>query len=83
MSQKPPELWELIGMIQRYYIEIVKRILKLGIDVVTFGDNLGLQNRMPISSAKFRKFIFLLTGRYSHMLDLMVFMLDFILMVIF
>jgi len=53
-----PQLFELIDLITEYNLEIVKRVLKMGVDVVAFGDDLGLQDRMPISPKLFRKYIF-------------------------
>lgn len=56
--KEPPQLWELIEILTEYNLELVKRILKLGVDMITFGDDLGLQDRMPISPRIFRKYIF-------------------------
>ena len=56
--KEPPELQKLIDILTEYNLEIVKRIVKMGVDVVTFGDDLGLQNRMPISPKSFRKYVF-------------------------
>jgi uroporphyrinogen-III decarboxylase len=55
---EPPELYELIEKLTNYNLELIDRVIKLKPDVVSFGDDLGLQDRMPISEKKFRKFIF-------------------------
>lgn len=57
--KKPPQIYELIDALTEYNLELVKRVLKFkGIDVVCFGDDLGCQDRMPISPKTFREFIF-------------------------
>jgi len=53
-----PRLQELIDIVTRYNLDLVKRLVGMGVDVVSFGDDLGLQDRMPISQTKFRKYIF-------------------------
>ena len=52
-----PELEELIGIVEGYWFEVVKRWVELGVDVVGFGDDLGLQHALPISPAAWRKYI--------------------------
>ena len=54
----PPGLEKLIDMLTEYNLALVRRLLKLKVDMISFGDDLGLQDRMPISRATFRKFIF-------------------------
>ncbi|RLF35078.1 MAG: hypothetical protein DRN03_05765 [Thermoplasmata archaeon] len=57
--KKPPQLYELIDMLTEYNLELVKRLLKFNkVDVVSFGDDLGCQNGMPISPKIFKEFIF-------------------------
>jgi hypothetical protein len=56
--KKPPQLYELIGIVTEYNEALVDRILKLGVDAINFGDDLGCQDRMPISKKTFREFIF-------------------------
>ncbi len=48
----------LIDLLTEYNLELVKRIIRLGVDVVSFGDDLGTQNRMPISPTLFRRYIY-------------------------
>ena len=56
---KPPEIYELIEKLTEYNFELVKRFLKFnGIDFFSFGDDLGLQDRMPISPKTFKEFIY-------------------------
>ncbi|MEM2794967.1 MAG: uroporphyrinogen decarboxylase family protein, partial [Thermofilaceae archaeon] len=57
--RKPPQIYELINTLAEYNLELVDRLLKYpGVDVVSFGDDLGTQTRMPISPSMFREFIF-------------------------
>lgn len=57
--RKPPEIYELVEMLTEYNLELVRRFLRFGkIDMFSFGDDLGMQNRMPISPSAFREFIF-------------------------
>ncbi|RLE82115.1 MAG: hypothetical protein DRJ51_02205 [Thermoprotei archaeon] len=51
-------IWKLIDILTEYNVELVKRILKLDVDLVGFGDDLGTQDRMPISPTMFRKYIY-------------------------
>ncbi|MEM3415671.1 MAG: uroporphyrinogen decarboxylase family protein, partial [Thermoproteota archaeon] len=55
---EPTGLEKLIEIVTNYNLALVERIAKLNVDIVTFGDDLGLQDRMPISEKTFRKFIF-------------------------
>lgn len=58
MVSEPPQLYRLLDMLVDYYLELVERIVKLKPDIVYFGDDLGLQDRMPISPARFRKIMY-------------------------
>lgn len=56
---KPPQIYELVEALTEYNLELLKRLLKIsGVDVVSFGDDLGTQTRMPISPATFREFVY-------------------------
>ena len=57
--KRPPQIYELIEALTEYNLELVERLLRFRrIDVFSFGDDLGLQDRMPISPEKFKEFIF-------------------------
>lgn len=57
--RRPLQLYELIDMLTEYNLELVKKFLEFGkVDLVSFGDDLGCQDRMPISPKTFREFIF-------------------------
>ncbi|MEM4461555.1 MAG: uroporphyrinogen decarboxylase family protein [Candidatus Bathyarchaeia archaeon] len=51
-------LYKLIGILEEYYMELARRIARLKPDIVYFGDDLGMQYRMPISPEKFRRLIY-------------------------
>lgn len=52
-----PELDELIGVVENYWFEVVKRWVEAGVDTIGFGDDLGLQSSLPISPSAWRKYI--------------------------
>ncbi|RLE96983.1 MAG: hypothetical protein DRJ96_05110 [Thermoprotei archaeon] len=55
---KPPEIYELVEALTRFYEELARRVARLKPDIVVFGDDLGMQDRMPISPRTFREFIY-------------------------
>lgn len=57
IAEGRPELDELIGIIEGYWFEVVKRWVELGVDTIGFGDDLGLQNALPISPKAWRRYI--------------------------
>lgn len=52
---EPPGLEKLVDLVVEYNVEVVKRLARLGVDVVSFGDDLGTQKGLPFSPASFRK----------------------------
>jgi hypothetical protein len=56
---KPPQIYDLIESLTEYYLTLIDILLDSGrLNIFYFGDDLGLQNRMPISPETFREFIF-------------------------
>ncbi|MGD0330856.1 MAG: hypothetical protein ABSB40_10560 [Nitrososphaeria archaeon] len=55
---KPPKLYELIDIITKYNKALVDKLLKFNLDAINFGDDLCMQDRMPISQKTFREFLF-------------------------
>jgi len=56
---KPPEIYALVEALTEYNLKLLELFLNSGrLDVVSFGDDLGTQQRMPISPKTFREFIF-------------------------
>jgi len=52
-----PQLPRLIDMLLDFELNLVKRWLDIGVDVIYFHTDIGTQNAMMISPAKFRKYI--------------------------
>lgn len=52
-----PRLERLINMVLDYNIRFINKWLELGIDIMDFGDDLGNQDRLPISPEKFRRYL--------------------------
>ena len=48
---------ELIDGIAGYWVRVAKRWLDIGVDAIQFGDDLGLQNALPISPDTWRSWI--------------------------
>lgn len=57
MAEGRPELFELAGMIEDYWLGVARRWAELGVDVIEFGDDLGLQHGLPISPEMWRRYI--------------------------
>ena len=57
IAEERPELDVLIGIVEGYWFELVKRWVELGVDVIGFGDDLGLQDALPISPVAWRRYI--------------------------
>jgi uroporphyrinogen decarboxylase len=54
---EPPELSRLIAIVLDYNIKLIRRWLDVGVDLLSFGDDLGMQNRLPISPEILRRHI--------------------------
>lgn len=52
-----PELPRLIEMLLDYEMRLVNRWLEIGVDVISFHTDIGTQNSLMISPAKFRRYI--------------------------
>lgn len=52
-----PALHELIEMILQYNVRQVAKSLEAGAEVIHFGDDLGIQNRLPMSPEHFRRYL--------------------------
>lgn len=57
VADQRPELDELVGIIEDYWLRVVDRWIELGVDAIGFGDDLGLQYALPISPAAWRRYI--------------------------
>lgn len=54
---EPPELNKLIAMVLDYNMKVICRWLDVGVDLLSFGDDLGMQDRLTIHPNRFRKYI--------------------------
>lgn len=57
IADEHPKLAELINIIEEYWYQVVKRWVDIGADIIGFGDDLGLQNTLPISPEAWRRYI--------------------------
>lgn len=68
-AEENPNLYRLIEIIEDYWLKVIKKWIETGVDTIGFGDDLGLQNSLPISPSAWRKYIkpsfksFLLSAR--------------------
>ncbi len=57
VAERRKELKELIDIITEYWCKVVEKWIKLGVDVIYFGDDLGHQDTLPISPLAWRELI--------------------------
>jgi len=57
IATRDPRLDQLIETIVQFNMELVKRQLQFGVDVMYFGDDLGMQDRLTISPSDWRRYI--------------------------
>lgn len=55
--EEPPQLHKLIDMVLSYNLAVTRRIVSRKPRLVHFGDDLGMQDRLPISPQHFRKYL--------------------------
>lgn len=65
MSDDEPDLLKLIEMIEEFNMSIVKRYLNMGVDIMSYPEDLGMQIGPMISPAHFRKYI---KPSYQHLM---------------
>ena len=57
MADEEPKLWELIDLVERLNMGIIRHFLECGVDVMTYAEDLGMQTGPMLSPAHFRKYI--------------------------
>jgi len=57
MADDEPNLKKLISMVEKFNMYIVQKYLDLGVDIIYYPEDLGMQNGPMISPAHFRKYI--------------------------
>ncbi len=57
MFDDDPRLWKLIKLVERFNADIIKNYLDIGVDMMTYAEDLGMQNGPLISPEMFYKYI--------------------------
>ncbi|MBA7667252.1 hypothetical protein ES703_75337 [subsurface metagenome] len=57
VAEEKKELYKLRDLITEYWCRVVKKYIELGAELINFGDDLGFQDRLPISPPVWRKLI--------------------------
>lgn len=57
IATEDPRLQTLIDMVERYNCAVINKYVELGAEMMSFGEDLGLQNSLPMSPAAWRKYI--------------------------
>jgi uroporphyrinogen decarboxylase len=57
LATDDPRLWQIISMVEGYNAAVICKYIDLGAEYMSFGDDLGLQESLPISPDMWRKFI--------------------------
>ena len=57
MADEEPRLYQLIEMLEAFNIEIVRRYVDIGIDMMCYPDDMGMQFTPMISPEHFRKYL--------------------------
>ncbi|MCM8768465.1 MAG: hypothetical protein NC911_02100 [Candidatus Omnitrophica bacterium] len=52
-----PRLEKLISVVTQYNVTLVEKWLSLGVEIMNFGDDLGLQKSLPISPDDWRRYL--------------------------
>lgn len=52
-----PRLHELIAIIRDFNVAVVRKHLELGAEIISLGEDLGMQTALPISPAMWRRFV--------------------------
>ncbi len=55
IAAKDPQLYKLRDVVTDYWLKVVSAYCECGAERVTFGDDLGLQDRLPISPDQWRR----------------------------
>jgi len=57
IATREPNLPRLIRMVEDYNSVVIRKFLSLGAEYMVFGDDLGLQNSLPMSPLQWREYI--------------------------
>ncbi|MDR1439688.1 MAG: hypothetical protein LBJ10_06650, partial [Clostridiales bacterium] len=56
-SDGEPNIWRLVEMVKQFNLAIVRRYLDIGVDVMSYPDDLGMQSGPMLSPSHFRAYI--------------------------
>jgi uroporphyrinogen-III decarboxylase len=54
---QPPELNKLVDVVLDYNMKLIRRWLEVGVDLLSCGDDVGMQDRLVINPRMFRKYL--------------------------
>jgi len=57
MADEEPLLFELIDKVEQFNMEIIRRYIDCGVDIMTYAEDLGMQSGPMLSPDHFRKYI--------------------------
>ena len=57
IATKDPRLDVLIGMVLDYNLKLIEKWIEVGVEIMYFGDDLGLQKSLPISPTDWRHYL--------------------------
>lgn len=57
MARDEPRLGELISIVEDYNVAVIGRVLEMGAEYLACGEDLGMQQALPMSPPMWRKFI--------------------------
>ncbi|MCM8788225.1 MAG: hypothetical protein NC907_00360 [Candidatus Omnitrophica bacterium] len=56
-AEESENLFRLIEIVENYWLAVIKKWIDLGVDMIGFGDDLGLQTSLPISPVAWRRYV--------------------------
>jgi len=57
VAEREPRLDRLIAMVRDYNVSVVEKWLSLGVEMVTAGDDMGMQTALPMSPRDWRRYL--------------------------
>jgi hypothetical protein len=57
MAADEPRLRELIALVEGHNLAVIRKYLELGAELMSFGDDLGLQRSLPMSPEMWRRYV--------------------------
>lgn len=57
LAEEEPRLHRLIGLLDDYNLGVTRRFVELGAEMLSYGEDLGIQSGLPISPQTWRKYV--------------------------